>query len=110
MRESVIGPGVLAALILAAVPSAAFAQLRSRVVVSGLSAPLDFVQDPTDRTVQYVVQQGGRIRVLNNGTLQSTDLLNLTSAISCCGERGLLGLAFAPDYATSGRAYVDFTN
>ena len=39
-----------------------------------------------------------------------TDFLNLTGDVSCCGERGLLGLAFAPDYASSGRFYVNFTN
>ena len=42
--------------------------------------------------------------------LLGTDFLNLDSSVACCGERGLLGLAFAPDYASSGRFYVNFTN
>src|SRR6186997_3257841 len=80
----------------AAVP--AFAQLESRVIVGGLAAPLAFVQDPTFADTRYVVQQGGRIRVVRNGQLVTPDFLDLSAAISSGGERGLLGLAFAPDY------------
>jgi glucose/arabinose dehydrogenase len=90
--------------------SDAQAQLRTRVHASGFTLPLGFVQDPTDRTVQFVVQQGGRIRVVRNGTVLPTDFLDLTRAIVAGGEQGLLGLAFAPDYAVSGRFYVNFTN
>jgi glucose/arabinose dehydrogenase len=86
------------------------AQLQGQTYASGFESPLAFVQDPTDRTVQYVVQQTGRIRVVRSGTVLPTDFLNLTSVILCCSERGLLGLAFAPDYASSGRFYVNFTN
>jgi len=86
------------------------AQLRGETFVNGFQSPLAFVQDPTDRSVQFVVQQGGRIRVVRNGSILSTDFLNLTGSIVSGGERGLLGLAFAPDYATTGRFFVNFTN
>ena len=43
-------------------------------------------------------------------SILGNDFLNLTGSVSCCGEQGLLGLAFAPDYASSGRFYVNFTN
>ena len=86
------------------------AQLQAQVYASGFQSPVAFVQDPTDRTVQFVVQQAGRIRVVRNGAILGNDFLNLTGAVLCCGERGLLGLAFAPDYASSGRFYVNFTN
>jgi glucose/arabinose dehydrogenase len=92
------------------VPRNAGAQLQSRVYASGFSLPLAFVQDPADRRIQYVVQQGGRIRVVKDGIVQPTDFLNLTTSISSGGERGLLGLAFPQSYATSGRFYVNFTN
>jgi glucose/arabinose dehydrogenase len=88
----------------------ASAQLQGQVYTSGLQAPIAFVQDPTDRSVQFVVQQGGRIRPVRNGAIQPVDFLNLSASVSCCGERGLLGLAFAPDYAASGRLFVNFTN
>ena len=51
------------------------AQLRSETVVTGLSSPVAFVQDPGDASVQYVVQQGGSIRVVRSGVLQTTPFL-----------------------------------
>ena len=85
-------------------------QLRLQVHASGFSTPIAFVQDPTDRNVQFVVEQGGRIRAVRGGTVLPTDFLNLTPSVLSGGERGLLGMALAPDYATSGRFYVNFTN
>ena len=86
------------------------AQLRTRLHASGFTQPVAFVQDPTDRNTQFVVEQAGRIRVVRSGTVLGTDFLNLIAAVRSGGEQGLLGLAFAPDYATSGRFYVNFTN
>jgi glucose/arabinose dehydrogenase len=88
----------------------AFAQMRADLIVSGLTQPVAFVQDPSDATVQAIVQQNGRIRILKSGVLQATDYLNLSSVVVNSGEQGLLGMAFAPDYATSGRVYVNFIN
>jgi len=99
-----------AALLLHSLSTIASAQVRADVYVSGLSLPVAFVQDPSSAATQYIVEQGGRIRVIRNGVLQSTDFLNLAAKISSGGERGLLGLAFPADYATSGRFYVNFTN
>jgi glucose/arabinose dehydrogenase len=106
-----LSPAVLvASLSLTAWTPGAEAQITTRLIASGLSAPVDFVQDPSDRSVQYIVEQGGRIRVLKAGALRPGDFLNLAGSISSGGERGLLGLAFPPDYATSGRFFVNFTN
>src|SRR5215210_1964423 len=88
----------------------AAAQLRTRVYASGFSAPVAIVQDPTDRNVQFVVEQGGRVRVVRDGTVLPTDFLDLTTQVVSGGEQGLLGLAFAPDAATSRRFFVNFTN
>jgi glucose/arabinose dehydrogenase len=92
------------------VPAAATAQLRSEIYVSGLRSPVAFVQDPTNRSVFFVVEQEGRIRVVRDRVLLPQNFLDLSLAVICCGERGLLGLAFAPDYATSGRFFVNFTD
>src|SRR5262245_14550132 len=86
------------------------AQLRKSTFVTGLTQPVAFVQDPSDSAVQYVVQQAGLIRVIRNGALQATPFLDLRSSISAGGERGLLGLAFPPNYATSGRSFVYFND
>jgi glucose/arabinose dehydrogenase len=97
----------LALLVLA--PAGAAAQLRPEPFVSGLTHPVAFVQDPSNPAVQFVVQQEGLIRVISGGALQTTPFLNLATAIATGGERGLLGMAMAPDYATSGRFFVFFT-
>jgi len=86
------------------------AQLRSTVRISGLVRPLAFIQEPGNARRQYIVEQDGWIRVVQDGTLQPSFFLDLTSQVSSGGERGLLGLAFAPDYAASGRFWVNFTD
>lgn len=85
--------------------------LQLQTIVTGLALPVGIVQDPTNPQVQFIVQQRGRIRVVVDGVLQANDFLNLTGIVSSSGsERGLLGLAFSPDYATTRRFYVNFTN
>jgi len=91
-----------------AVVTAAQTPLRTQTFASGFSAPVLFLQDPTDRSVQFVVEQGGRIRVVRGGAVQPNDFLDLRSAISSGGERGLLGMAIPSD--GSGRVFVNFTN
>ena len=103
-------PAALILSLACAAPAQAQPDLRARVYASGFTAPVAFVQDPTNRAIQFVVEQGGRIRVVQNGAVLAQDFLNLTSVISSGGERGLLGMAFAPDYLTSRRFYLNFTN
>jgi len=78
---------------------------------TGFSSPVE-ITHPRDDSRLFVVQQGGAIRILNtNGSINPTNFLTLTSAtISTGGERGLLGLAFHPDYASNGYFYVNYTN
>lgn len=86
------------------------AQLRTRVQASGFSTPVAFVQDPTDRNVQFIVQQSGRIRVVRGGAVLPADLIDVSGEIVAGGEQGLLGMAFAPDTATSRRFFINFTD
>ena len=89
----------------------AYAQLRAETYVSGLANPVGFVQDPGDAAVQYVVEQAGRIRVVRSGVLQSAAFLDISasSILASGGERGLLGLAFPPNYGTTNRFYIFYT-
>jgi glucose/arabinose dehydrogenase len=96
------------AVVLGAAP--ALGQLTSRLVVSGLTQPVAIVVDPSDPSTQFIVERVGRVRILRSGTLQAGVFLDLTREVTTDGERGLLGLAFAPDVATSRRFYVNFTN
>jgi glucose/arabinose dehydrogenase len=67
-------------------------------VVSGLDAPV-FVTSSGDGSGRlFVAEQGGRIRIIRNGVLADRPFLDLSDRIQAGGERGLLGLAFAPGY------------
>lgn len=75
---------------------------------SGFSSPVAITNAGDSRL--FVVQRSGAIRIINaNGTINATNFLNLSTIISAGGERGLLGLAFHPDYATNGYFYVNYT-
>jgi glucose/arabinose dehydrogenase len=84
--------------------------LTTVLFARGLSNPLDFQVPPGDRTRAFVVEQGGRIRIVRGGAVVATPFLDVSSKTSAGGERGLLGLAFHPDYASNGRFYVNYTD
>lgn len=98
-------------LLLFAIPLFSVAQtIALTEFASGFSNPVEITNAGDSRV--FVVQKTGAIKILNaNGTVNPTNFLTLTSAtISSSGERGLLGLAFHPDYATNGLFYVNYTN
>jgi glucose/arabinose dehydrogenase len=77
---------------------------------TGFSQPIA-IENAGD-TRLFVVEQRGKIKILNsNGTTNATDFLDLSAIVSPTGnERGLLGLAFHPNYATNGYFFVNYTN
>ena len=77
-------------------------------VSTGLTAPV-FLTQPLDDGRVFVVEQPGRIRILRNGMLQPQPVLDLTSRVLYGGERGLLSVAFHPQFATNRSFYVYFT-
>jgi glucose/arabinose dehydrogenase len=87
----------------------ASAQLRAQPIVTGLPQLLGFVQDPADRSVQFLVRQTGTIHVVRNGAIAPVPFLDLSRDIKIGFEGGLLGLVFAEDAATR-RFWVNFTN
>ena len=78
-------------------------------VSRGFSSPLYVTSPPADARL-FVVEQGGRIRIVENGQLLPTPFLDVSSLISSGGERGLLSVAFHPRYAQNGFFYVDYTD
>jgi glucose/arabinose dehydrogenase len=78
--------------------------------VGTFSSPDYVTHAPGDRRRLFVVEQGGKIRVVRDGRVLRAPFLDITSQIVSGGEQGLLGLAFAPDYVSSGRFYVDYTD
>jgi glucose/arabinose dehydrogenase len=83
---------------------------RLQTVVTGLSSPLYLTAPPGDAARLFIVEQTGAIRIVKDGNLLPAPFLDLSSRISAGGERGLLGLAFDPEYATTGRFVVHYTN
>jgi glucose/arabinose dehydrogenase len=79
------------------------------VRIGTFNAPLYVTAPPGDRRVQFVVEQGGRIMVVRNGRKRSAPFLDISGQVTSGGEQGLLSMAFAPDYASSGLFYVYFT-
>ena len=84
--------------------------IRLQPFLSGLSLPV-FVTSANDGTRRlFVVQQRGIIKVVQPGTNTTTDFLNASSVVSQSGnERGLLGLAFHPQYSTNRRFFIYYT-
>jgi glucose/arabinose dehydrogenase len=79
------------------------------VKVGSFDEPLYVTAPPRDTRRIFVVEQGGRVVVVRGGKKQATPFLDLTGKVTSGGEQGLLGLAFPPDYATSGLFYIYYT-
>jgi glucose/arabinose dehydrogenase len=78
-------------------------------IATGFASPVEITNAGDSRL--FVVQKGGLIRILNaDGTVNATPFLNLSAFVSTNSERGLLGLAFHPNYATNGYFFVNYTN
>jgi glucose/arabinose dehydrogenase len=77
-------------------------------VVSGLPSPIGATSAPGDLRL-FVIGQGGQVTIVSDGKIAGT-FLDISGRISSGGERGLLGLAFHPRYASNGRFFVRYTN
>jgi len=79
-------------------------------VATGLGPLTYLTAAPGDTSRLFLVEQSGRIRIVENGVLLATPFLDIHSLVSTGGEQGLLGMAFYPDYTTSGRFIVSYTS
>jgi len=85
--------------------------LSLRRIAMGFSAPVGIVDAGDGSGRLFVIEQPGRIRILRAGAIADRPFLDISALVSCCGERGLLGLAFAPGFGRTSRAfYVDYTD
>jgi hypothetical protein len=92
------GPPPIADSVLALVP-----------VASGLSFPVFLTAPPGDTARLFVLEKDGVIRIVRHDSVLTTPFLNITGLTTKSNEQGLLGLAFPPDYATSGSFYIYYT-
>ena len=106
---------VLAAMALLATSLPALAvesgprELTLTPVVSGLATPVD-LRAPLGDERLFVLEIDGRVRLVKNGALVATPFLDIRSRVLHGGERGLLGLAFHPNYSSNGKFYVYYTD
>jgi glucose/arabinose dehydrogenase len=87
-----------------------FPNIRLEQVAPGLTMPVTVTNAGDGTSRLFIVEQTGQIRILIGGTVLPTPFLDISDLVSCCGEQGLLGLAFHPDYTTNGFFYVDYTD
>ena len=106
MRRS-IATGILLLFGLVAEPAAAVlpSGFSESLVASGISNPTAMAFAPDGRL--FVCQQGGQLRVIKDGTLLPAPFVSLT--VNASGERGLLGVAFDPNFAVNHFVYVYYT-
>jgi glucose/arabinose dehydrogenase len=78
-------------------------------VATGLSLPVAIAHAGDNSGRLFIVEQAGVIRVYDGSPPLET-FLDISEDVACCGERGLLGLAFDPDFETNGYFYVDYVD
>lgn len=79
-------------------------------IASNIEAPVAIEHAGDNSGRLFIGQQVGRILIWRNGSVLDTPFLDISDRISCCQERGLLGIAFHPDFASNGEFFVNYTN
>src|SRR5438874_3173676 len=101
-------------LVLAGLGAASHARAQAppevalQTLATGLAQPTAIANSGDARL--FLTLQHGEIVVFENGRVLPTPFLDIRSLVSCCGERGLLGLTFHPRYSENGFFFVDYTN
>ena len=92
-------------------PDLAHVRIALRPIATGLTAPV-FATGAHDGSGRlFVLEQAGAVRVVRDGSLEADPYLDLTDRIASGGERGLLGLAFAPGFGPAeARLYAHYSN
>jgi glucose/arabinose dehydrogenase len=98
---------MLLLLLLAARFATAQPRIDLNLLVGGLSAPVDIAATNDNRL--FIAEQGGTVRIVRNGALLPAPFLNIGPVLTSGGERGLLSLAFHPQYKTNGYFFVYYT-
>lgn len=78
-------------------------------VASGLSAPVQVASARDGSRRLFVVEQGGLVRVVSDGTVRAKAYLDLTGRVATGGEQGLLGLAFHPQFGSKPFVFAAYT-
>ena len=85
-------------------------QVQLNQIVTGLELPVLLAHAGDNSGRLFVAEQRGRIRIIKGGRLLDAPFLDISDRVVCCGEQGLIGIAFPPTYASSQNFYVSYTN
>jgi glucose/arabinose dehydrogenase len=107
VRRQLTAIAILIVVLAAAAPAEGAVSLRE---IGSFSSPVHVAAPPGDFSRLFVVEQEGTVRVVRGGTVLPRPFIDLTGAVQSGGERGLLSIAFPPNYAGSGFFYVYFTD
>src|SRR5688572_24051736 len=102
--------GVALTLAVLSANASAVADDASAVRIGDFDNPVHIAVAPGQPQLLFVVEQPGRIQVLRNERPLARPFLDISRIVQFSGESGLLSVAFAPDYETSGLFYVMFNN
>ncbi len=105
-----LGTTALFAATIAFAPAAQAQVVDTVRVATGLAQPLYLTTPPNEDRLFVLEQTTARIRIVDNGTVLPAPFLDIGAIASGGGERGLLGLAFHPDYEDNGYFFVNYTN
>jgi glucose/arabinose dehydrogenase len=101
--------GIVACLLVGA-SSSVHAQVGAQLIAGGLSDPTHVTQPPGESNRLFICEKAGLIKIVKDGVLLPTPFLDLTAIVDDFAEGGMLSLAFAPDYQTSGFFYVAYVS
>lgn len=81
-----------------------------RLILNGLAQPVGLANAGDGSGRLFIVEQSGVIRVFRDNEILVKPFLDISLQVSCCGERGLLGLAFHPEYNQNGFFFINYTD
>ena len=111
MRSPLLAAAAAGALVLfTAAGAEAQTPLTTKRAASDFTRPVYVCWPPDDFERMFVVEQQGKIKIVKNKVALVTPFLDVDLLSACCGERGLLGMAFHPNYAQNGKFYINYTD
>ena len=105
----VLGADKNSSLAFGAAKMVTWPELSFEVVAATLNRPVAITHAADGSGRIFIVEQAGTIRIFQEGKLRPAPFLDIHEQVKCCGEEGLLGLAFPPGYADKGYFYVYYT-
>jgi glucose/arabinose dehydrogenase len=90
-------------------PPSGAVSLKLETIATGFSLPL-YLTAPAGDARLFVVEKGGQIKIIQNGTTLPTAFLDISSRISDSGERGLLSMVFHPQFSINRQFYIYYTD